>query len=236
MGFSLRRWLLSTLSQREVGADQLDWKYLRFSYSQFGEDLIAASHLPDKPGFYVDVGAFHPVRLSNTYRFYRHGWRGLVVDANPHNLKQFERRRPRDLRVHAAVSDVERDAVFEIHAAGTTSSLQRDSADPAEPAERPPQVVERIHLRTRTLRGLLDEHVPSGVKIDFLSVDCEREDLAVLRSNDWSRYRPAVVAVEDWEPEAARSEICGLLRTQGYELAATVHVSRIFRRVRDQLA
>ena len=45
------------------------------SFSQEGEDLILKrlfDHLkPNDKGFYIDIGAHHPVRFSNTYLFYR---------------------------------------------------------------------------------------------------------------------------------------------------------------------
>ena len=69
MGFSVRRYLLSVLSRREAGVTQSEWKRLRFTYAQHGEDIIAESLLPEPQGFYVEVGAFHPVSISNTYLF-----------------------------------------------------------------------------------------------------------------------------------------------------------------------
>ena len=48
-------------------------------YPQEGEDLVAARLLGDGDnGFYVDVGAHHPIGHSNTYLFYRRGWRGIT--------------------------------------------------------------------------------------------------------------------------------------------------------------
>ena len=44
--------------------------------------------------------------------------------------------------------------------------------------------------------------LPAGQAIDFLSVDCEGSDLGVLRSNDWDRFQPRVIAVEDWQKES----------------------------------
>jgi len=53
------------------------------SYSQEGEDLILLRIFEKKRiGFYVDVGSHHPFRFSNTYLFYRLGWRGINIDAN----------------------------------------------------------------------------------------------------------------------------------------------------------
>ena len=222
MGFSLRRWVLATLSRRDLGVDQVDWKYVRFSYSQFGEDVVVASLLEAPTGFYVDVGAFHPVQISNTYLLYRRGWRGLVIDADPDFVPRFRRRRPRDFPVHAAVAEQSQERRFVITPAGVSSHLQ-DLARP-ETKDRSTRI---ITLQTRTLRSLLDEHLPAGQAIDFLNVDCEHADLEVLRSNDWGRYRPRVIAVEDHQAASA-SDICRLLTGQHYEPVVTLGVTRIF--------
>lgn len=37
-------------------------------------------------GIYVDIGAHHPFRFSNTYVFYKRGWRGINVDAMPGSM------------------------------------------------------------------------------------------------------------------------------------------------------
>jgi hypothetical protein len=72
----------------------------RSSWSQEGEDLILARIFGDKPdGFYVDVGAHHPKRFSNTYYFYRRGWRGINIDAMPGSMLAFNRLRPSDINI-----------------------------------------------------------------------------------------------------------------------------------------
>lgn len=223
MGFSLKRWLLATLTRRDLGLTQIDWKYLRFSCSQFGEDLIVSSLLPGASGFYVDVGAYHPAQISNTYLLYRRGWRGVVIDANPDLAAPFRRRRPRDILVSAAVSDAPGDGWFEVREAGPSSSLRQDAGPGPAPG------VERVvKVRVRTLASILNEHLPARQAIDYLDVDCEGADLAVLRSNDWQRYRPKVISVEDAAPRAT-SAICGLLTQRGYEFFAETGVTRLFK-------
>jgi hypothetical protein len=75
------------------------------SYSQEGEDRVLA-HVLDigrrDPGFYVDVGAHHPQRFSNTYAFYLAGWRGLNIEPRPGSLSLFQRLRPRDINLNLA--------------------------------------------------------------------------------------------------------------------------------------
>jgi len=79
--------------------------YARRCYSQDGEDILLELFLPrERSGFYVDVGAYHPIKPSKTFRRYCKGWRGLNIDATPDSMEVFQRIRPRDINVEAAVS------------------------------------------------------------------------------------------------------------------------------------
>lgn len=55
--------------------------------------------------------------------------------------------------------------------------------------------VEKVQIRP--LADILNEFLPIGTKIDFLNIDVEDLDIEVLRSNDWQKFRPVVIAVED---------------------------------------
>src|SRR5438552_10905195 len=85
--------------------DGLDGPFC-ISFSQEGEDLLADEFLGRPPtGFYVDVGALHPVRFSNTYLFYRRGWSGVNIEPSPGASEAFRRVRPRDVTLDVGVSD-----------------------------------------------------------------------------------------------------------------------------------
>lgn len=75
------------------------------SYALQGEDLILREFFEyAKNGFYVDVGAHHPFRFSNTYLFYQSGWRGINIDAMPGSMKLFNRFRPKDINIECGVA------------------------------------------------------------------------------------------------------------------------------------
>jgi hypothetical protein len=71
-------------------------------------------------------------------------------------------------------------------------------------------------------------HYAVGLPIDFLSVDCEGHDLAVLKSNDWSRFRPKVVIAEDHEPRYD-GPIHEYMASQGYVYLCKLGPSVVFR-------
>lgn len=163
------------------------------SYAQEGEDLILARLFGNRPnGFYVDVGAHHPLRFSNTYLLYLKGWRGINVDAMPESMRAFERMRPRDINVEAAVSDTITDLVYQAFdepAYNGFSIADRHSVKPAN-------LLWTKTVKTTTLRDLMVRFLPDGQHIDLLSVDVEGHDLEVLRSMDWKCCRPSVVVAE----------------------------------------
>src|SRR5436309_1423360 len=84
--------------------------YTRLSYSQFGEDIALVTLLRYYGigrGFYLDVGAYHPVQLSNTYALYQQGWAGITVEPNPGSTNVFRVVRPRDVHLALCVSPSE---------------------------------------------------------------------------------------------------------------------------------
>ena len=221
------RWILLLLKRGAFRDIYYVFRYARVSYSQFGEDLVAFHTLGQKPGFYVDAGAFHPVYLSNTYLLHKSGWRGVNIDASEKTIEIFKRLRPGDINLHAALSDEERDIDFCTFGdiSGVNYIVEAGSQAHNTITTAPPQA--RTRMRTKTLRQLLDAHLPDGTKIDLLTVDCEGQDLNVLRSNDWSKHRPRMILIEDWLDEA-QSEVVAFCRDKGYRLIATCHLTRVF--------
>ena len=86
-----------------------------------------------------------------------------------------------------------------------------------------------IQVETLPLVTVLDRHLADGSNFGFLNVDCEGFDLEVLKTNDWSRYRPWVIAVEDLT-QARDSQVENFCLGQGYRLFAIAHVTKIFLR------
>lgn len=203
------------------------------SYSQEGEDVVLKRIFGGKPdGFYVDVGAHHPVRFSNTYLLYRQGWRGINIDAAPDSMVEFRKHRPRDINVECLVSSTEEPQhffIFNEQALNTASpalAQQRSHENSTYHVER------EVSLPGRRLDKLLSTLLPPGQTIDFLNVDVEGADLDVLRSNDWDRYRPQYVLVEILSAatgDLEQSDIARFLHDRAYRLFAKFYNSVLFK-------
>ncbi len=95
-------------------------------------------------------------------------------------------------------------------------------------------VVREVTVDVMPLVELLERHLPAGQAIDVLSVDVEGLDLEVLGSNDWGRFRPRFVVVEDFSfltlGEIGSSPITAYLTAQGYDPIAATTASVVFKR------
>lgn len=192
-------------------------------YSQEGEDMILRRLFEKQTaGFYVDVGAHHPKRFSNTYFFYKQGWRGINIDAMPGSMKLFDKLRPRDINLEKAVSDKRETSIYYVFNEPALSGFSEEISDKRDGAG-DYHVICKKQLVTCTLKEILDAHLPDGQTIDFLSVDVEGLDMKVLRSNDWQRHKPRVVLVEMLGltlEEVFKSEVHAFLHAKGYLLFA----------------
>lgn len=198
--------------------------YAQASYAQEGEDVIVATLLENVArGFFVDVGAHHPKRFSNTYLLYLRGWSGINIDPTPGSMNLFRNVRPRDNSLEVGVGRESAERRFFAFQEGALNTFDAGLARERLDAGR--ALVAEYKIRTRPLREILQEHCRRSV--DFLNVDAEGCDLEVLQSNDWDRYRPRVVCVEALRGDEDQAN--GWLMEQGYELVALTGRSRIYR-------
>ena len=181
------------------------------SYAQNMEDVILARVFREQAtGFYVDIGAMDPMEDSVTKHFYDAGWSGINVEPNPQFYARLNAARPRDCNLRCCVSDAVETLTFHAFEGAGISSLDPAIAQHFEALNFQGQ---KLEVQTMTLADVL---AGAPVPVDFLKVDVEGWELPVLRSNDWSLYRPAVILVEaldprtlepsweSWDPEVIR--------------------------------
>lgn len=177
--------------------DFYQWdSFYQKSWSQEGEDLILSRFFGAKTnGFYVDVGAHHPLRFSNTYKLYKQGWRGINVDAMPGCMKLFNRLRKRDISLEIPITKESQKLTYYIFNEPALNTFSKELAD-ERVLHNNYSIIKTISLDTKPLYEILDQYLPLNQEIDFMSVDVEGMDMGVLASNNWNKYRPAIVLVE----------------------------------------
>jgi FkbM family methyltransferase len=172
--------------------------YRSITFSQDREDVVLEAFLKQKKGykgFYIDVGAHHPFRFSNTALFYNKGWSGINIEPTPYLIRAFRKFRTRDVNLNVGVSDENSIlSFFEFDDPALNSFDEKGSLERV--ANTPYKIVNKTEIKVLKLNDILEEHLKESQKIDFLSIDAEGFDLKVLKSNNWSKFRPEYLLVE----------------------------------------
>jgi FkbM family methyltransferase len=198
------------------------------SFSQYCEDTLVYGLIPRNSGFYVDVGACHPWRASNTYKLYLRGWSGLTIEPNPDIAPLFRRVRPRDIHLTMGVAPKAGTLEFFRFDDPKHNSFHREQQSWMGHTPR-----SSIQMECQPIQEIIDRHA-SGRAIDLLAIDCEGFDFSVLETLNWSKNRPCAVIIEDYEQFVLNSEpgrqsaICSFLTARDYAIVSQGAFSFIY--------
>jgi FkbM family methyltransferase len=171
------------------------------------------------------------MRFSNTHLFYRHGWRGINIEPNPEATRAFRLFRPRDITLQIGVSESAGALTYFCFDDPALNTFDAQLADARQTSSRY-RVEKTMVIAVERLDAILSRHLPAGLPIDFMSIDVEGFDLPVLRSNDWTRFRPRCVLAEALGlslDEALDSEVVRFMQQQDYEPFAKSFNTLMFR-------
>ena len=166
------------------------------TYAQHGDDLVirAVFHsLGIGNPSYLDLGAHHPENISNTKLFYDTGSRGINVEANPVLHKLFLEQRPQDINLNVGVGIKSGfQDFYMIDGESGRNTFIKEVAEGFVLDYPEFAITEVRQLPIFTVEQILHHRrIP-----DFLSIDIEGMDFAVLSSIDFKRYPFKVVCVE----------------------------------------
>jgi FkbM family methyltransferase len=200
----------------------------RKSYSQEGEDKKILKYFKNfKNGFYVDVGAYNPIRASNTYLLYKKGWEGINIDADYFSYKLFNILRPRDYNFNCAIT-LRKKKFVNLYYPKDSSQIKTINEKFRN------SVLDKFYFKkvpVSTLDKIINKTKFYGKKIDFLNIDCEGEDYEVLKSLDLKIYRPRLICIEInilTVDNIKRSKVYNYLIKNGYKKKYSFINSHIF--------
>jgi hypothetical protein len=204
------------------------------SFAQSGEDLIANFifhylQIHDKIT-YLDVGAHEPVAINNTYFFYRHGFRGVLVEPNVDMGKKLRAVRPQDTTLEAGIGvTAAREADYYVMTESAWNTFSKEEAEHMAQVTRGGIKIERVvKMPLLEINDVMAKHF--GGAPSFLSIDAEGLHLAILKTIDFKRYRPAVICVETLISGTKKymPEIPTFMETQKYVARGSSFVNTIF--------
>lgn len=194
-----------------------------------------------QPGSYIDIGAFHPIKISNTFKFYQSGSSGFAIDIGAEKESLWRRFRPRDQFLNKALvpNSYEGDSIrFSMsgsygectdHVVGS-GIIQDPSSiticvDVIKPAE-----LQKL---------VLDSSVWKNAAWKFINIDIEGLDYEVASGLDLEILAPDVVVIEEFKPKDVKtqdkiswyldeSQTVRMLRDRGFSLMSIVGPTLIF--------
>ncbi len=199
-------------------------------YSQNGEDLILNRLLEDKKeGFYIDIGAHHPIRFSNTHFFYKKGWNGINIDAMPGSMKLFELIRKRDINLETGIASQKGTQTYYQFNEPALNTF--DIKEVKAKVNKNYKLINSLSVKVDRLDNILEKYLSTYQEIDFMNIDVEGNDEEVLLSNNWDKYRPKLILVETLNRMKLDNENCIInkyLENKGYSLINKAYDTCIF--------
>jgi FkbM family methyltransferase len=204
------------------------------SYAQGGEDL-AIGFFFEYCGMgditYLDIGAHDPVKINNTYFFYRRGCRGVLVEPNATLCERLRAVRPRDTTLAAGIGvGAAKEADYYVLSDSSWNTFSRAEAERrARITNGSCRILRVVKVPLLNINDVMAEHF-GGKAPAFVSIDTEGLDLAILKTIDFRRFRPRAFCVETTITGSRRTvaETSEYMQTQGYVARGGSFVNTIF--------
>ena len=211
-------------------------EFSKISYSQGGEDILISMIFDtlgiQKPS-YLDIGAHHPLYLSNTAYFYENGSRGINIEADPALIANFKKQRPQDINLNIGICDknTSEEISFYIINEPTLNTFSKKEAE-SYSSKGNYKIVDVIKIPVFTVQNIVDKYYHNSTP-DFLTLDAEGIDDIVIRSIDFDSFTPKVLCVETAEFNAGKELIKNkplikYIIEKGYFIFADTYNNTIF--------
>ena len=204
---------------------------IRLRFAQYGEDTIIRKFFKKQEGLYIDIGAHHPFRQSNTAYLWLQGWRGINVDANLESIKVFRKIRPNDINVHSAIVSenfAQSNSVVNFY---SSKAFDLGATVSPELALEREAIVEK-QVPCTSLSKIIEKYALSDDrKIDFLNIDIEGLDEDAIEGISRWKKMPTMIAIETYV-EAISDVMCTrtfkILTDAGYDYKYQIGLTSIY--------
>lgn len=207
--------------------------------SQAGEDMVVEflfkNKIRNKEFRYLDIGANHPKNLNNTYRFYKQGCHGVLIEPDAALCENLKNIRPGDIILNMGIgfSDIEEKAEFYVMSASELNTFSKEQV--GQILESPEIIGQQVLKEVRLvdlipINNILEKYGP----FDFMSIDIEGLDYQVLSKVDFAKHSPTCICVESATIKANKVDhdiaknITQLLEQNGYELYTSNIINGIY--------
>jgi FkbM family methyltransferase len=183
-------------------------------YSQFGQDLHIINNIykNKKNGFFIEIGAYDGVSMSNTYLLEKqYNWKGICIEPNPRYFNKLNDVRT-SININKAIyinNDDELNFIDDLNG-GCSGLVNTNNHNFLNDCP-------IITVNTKNLTTLLEENNCPKF-IEYLSIDTEGSEFDILNSHDFDKYKFGYITVEHNFIDSNRMKIRNLLISKGYKL------------------
>lgn len=209
-------------------------KKSRKTFSQCGEDIILDSLFEGCAvynGTYMDIGANHPVKFNNTYRFYKNGWRGFNIDPLSDGIKAFNSIRSGDTNIAVGIGDTTGMRDFYQMLPSTLSTFNKDVAENYCCLGHSIKQIKPVQFLS--VRDLISKYkIPRD--LDLLSIDIEGGEFDVIKSLLQGGVLPKAMVCEtiDYVPDMRSSrknhDLIERIKGLGFWAYADTFINTVF--------
>ena len=210
-----------------------------YSYAQSGEDCIVNYILnflrvDISQIKYLDLGANHPKKMSNSYSLYQKGACGVLVEANPELISELKKCRERDIVLNCVIGDCQEDySEFYVLTGDGLSTVSYEAAVKVCALNPDVSIKCKYNVPVISVREILQKYCLN--QVDVLSIDLEGLELTVLNQLDFNTVRPKIIIFEciDYAPTLVTkknddSEITKILYDNEYIEYAFTGINSIY--------
>ena len=188
-------------------------------------------------GFYMDIGAYHPFRQSNTAYFWLMGWNGVNVDASPRSIRIFKKIRKTDRSVWSAIVDAQtaaREKTISLYFNPNVDFDLSATCAPGEVARRKDWQTEKVEVPCDSLANIVNKYAPSNnADFHFMNIDIEGFDESALQGMNGWRSKPQVLCVEVLHAVTIRDILDtatnSILEGNGYQMVGKTAASIVYK-------
>lgn len=193
---------------------------LNISYSQFREDMYISKILNKKIVSYIDIGANDPIKFNNTYKFYKRGGRGIIIEPNQNLINKISRLRPHDQILNIGLGDKKSTQKFYIIDPDVNSTFNQRSV--SKLLQSGCELISTPKVKIYTLENIFKKYIKKNW-VDTISIDTEGYDYKILQGNNWQKYRAKIIIIESDTTNTKQ-----FLNKNGYVLQKKIGLNSIY--------
>jgi len=200
----------------------------KLCYSRNKEDIFLINYFKKiQKGRYIDIGAYHPFRNSNTYLLYKKGWSGINIDLSNTSIDLFKIARPNDINLNLVLADKKKKIkIYQDKNLGMMNTINPFYAS---------IYLKKSYFRkvwSNNLNTVLKKYDFKNKKFELLDIDAEGSDYLIIKNINFKKYSFKLILIEThaWNTytKNERKKIRSLLKSKNYNFLKQLHETSIF--------